>query len=121
MRVGAERVIQFINTHGHIRVAPHIPSIQTPEGARGPASQAGGMPTGTRCQTRWLASPASCHPRGYRLSAHTRARARCWGGGRAPTACRREGDIFTSTGPVAESVGASVSHFKKGTITVPMS
>ena len=33
----------------------------------------------------------------------------------------REGNIFTSTGPVTESVGASVSHFKKGTITVPMS
>ena len=48
-------------------------------------------------------------------------RARRWGGGRAPTDCRKEGDIFTSTGPITASVGASVSHFKKGTITVPMS
>lgn len=31
MRVGAERVIQFINTHVHIHVAPHIPPIQTLE------------------------------------------------------------------------------------------
>lgn len=29
--MGAERVIQFINTHMHICVAPHIPPIQTLE------------------------------------------------------------------------------------------
>lgn len=31
MRVGTERVIPFINTHMHIRVAPHIPPTQTVE------------------------------------------------------------------------------------------